>query len=329
MNNRVLITGAAGFIGQHLVLHLAGDGCDVLATDIKQQPAAFTALPGIEYIPADIAKASALASQLKDVDVVYHLASKHLEISVPDAEFRRINVRALETFMMECVNAGVSSFVYVSSVGVYGHVSRPPASEEAEKHPDNIYEKTKLEAEAIAKEIASQKRMKVIIVRPSWVFGRGCPRTDKLIASLRKGRFFYVGQGGNLRHPIYIDDALDGIIAAGEADDGMSGSVYNLAGPEWMLLQDMVSRTADALGTSRPAIRVPRSMALAVFWAAEKVFSTLGRNAPVSRRSLAFFENDNAFDTSKAERELSFSPKVGFDEGIRKVLDNPCNSLPV
>jgi nucleoside-diphosphate-sugar epimerase len=317
---KALVTGAAGFIGNHLVSRLVADGHEVLATDIKERPAAFAVLPRLEYVKEDLTALNALVARISDVDVVYHLASKHLEVGAPDEEFRRVNVTALGTFMEACAQAGVRSFVYVSSVGVYGHVSRPPATEDAEKHPVNIYERTKLEAESVASRLAKQARMKVIVVRPSWVFGTDCPRTQKLIRSLRKNRFFYIGTGANLRHPIYIDDALDGIIAAGRASDSLSGSIYNIAGPEWMPLREMVTRTAVAMGVNTPSMRVPRSLAIAILWAAEKTFALLGADSPVSRRSLAFFENDNAFDTTKAERELSFKPAVRFDEGIRKVL---------
>lgn len=107
----------------------------------------------------------------------------------------------------------------------------------------------------------------------------------------------------------------------------MSGAVYNIAGPEWLPLRDMVTRTADALVLSSPTIRVRRPSALATFWATEKVFSILGQDTPVSRRSLAFFDNDIAFDTTKADCELSFTLKVRFDEGIQRVLEDSCNSF--
>src|SRR6185437_8247577 len=114
--------------------------------------------------------------------------------------FESVNVRALQQLIEMSAAAHVRRVVQVSSVGVYGHVAQPPAAEDAPLHPDNDYERTKAAGERAAWESARRVQLDLVVVRPSWVYGVGCPRTAKLIRSLRKGRFFVIGRGNNLRH---------------------------------------------------------------------------------------------------------------------------------
>ena len=116
-----------------------------------------------------------------------------------------------------CAAARVRRLVHVSSVGVYGHVANPPAAEDAPLAPVNTYERTKRAGEEAARKAAAQYGVDMVIVRPSWVYGAGCPRTEKLVGALRRGRFFYIGPARNLRHPVYIDDFLDGVLLAANA----------------------------------------------------------------------------------------------------------------
>jgi len=322
MTGTVVVTGAAGFIGTHLTMALAQNGLRVAASDLKAEPRAFSGVAGIDYHQGEFQDSPALHDALRSTDQVFHLASKHLEVGVPDEEFRRVNVVALERFARLCDSADVSTFIYASSVGVYGHVSHPPADEEAPKSPQNIYEVTKLEAEEILQRLVPEVGMKIVIVRPSWVFGQGCPRTSKLLRSLRRRRFFYVGRGDNLRHPVYIEDAVRGFVAAADSPGTESGRAYNIAGPEWMTLSDMVSRTSRALGVAPPFLHLPRGLALALFSTIERLFRFAGKQPPVSRRSLAFFENDNAFAIDRARRELGYEPRVGLEEGMTRVASS-------
>ncbi len=152
------------------------------------------------------------------------------------------------------------------------------------------------------------------------MYGVGCPRTAKLMRSLRKRRFFFIGPGNNLRHPIYIDDFMAGLELAAAAGPEIAGRTFNIAGPRWMTVKEMVGEFAHALRVPAPAVHIPRWMGLSVGWAAEQVSAVVGAEPPVSRRTLAFFENDNAFDIAAARKSLGFDPKTDLGEGARAVI---------
>lgn len=319
---RALVTGAAGFIGAHCVRFIAAQGWQVRALDIHDAPPDFAAL-GVDFQKVDLCNAAAMTAALHDVEVVFHLASVHLEVGASYEKFEAVNVKAVSTLVAACAGAGVRRLVHVSSVGVYGHVERPPARESAPLRPDNDYEKTKRAGEDAAREAASRHRLDLVIIRPSWVYGDGCPRTEKLVGALRGGKFFYIGAAKNLRHPVYIDDFLQGMWLAADAGKDVAGETFNIAGPKWMTVQEMVTTFAQAINVRPPTLRIPRWLGFSAGWAAEIVGGVLKFNPPISRRTLAFFENDNAFDISAARSRLNYEPRVQLLEGVRQAVSTP------
>ena len=318
MTRRVLVTGAAGFVGSHFAPHLAARGFEVRAIDVHT-PAAPSG-SGVDFRVQDIRDARGLAAALEGVDTVFNLASVHLDVHAAPEEFEAVNVKALERLIELSAVAHVRRVVQVSSVGVYGHVAHPPATEDAPLNPENDYERTKAAGEKAARQAARRTGVDLVIVRPSWVYGVGCPRTAKLIRSLRKRRFFFIGRGTNLRHPIYIDDLSASLELTAAAGPEVSGRTFNIAGPRWMTVEEMVGEFARALSVPPPAFHAPRWLGLSVGWAAEQVSAVVGAEPPVSRRTLAFFENDNAFDIGAARQSLGFDPKTDLPGGLRQVI---------
>jgi nucleoside-diphosphate-sugar epimerase len=316
-----LVTGAAGFIGAHCVRYLTTRGWRVRALDVHPAPPDFAKLgTNVEFRQQDLRDAGVLTAAVEGVEVVFHLASVHLAVGAKYEEFESVNVKALEQLVQACASARVRRLVHVSSVGVYGHVERPPATEDAPLHPVNTYERTKRAGEEALRRAAARFGVDFIIIRPSWVYGIGCPRTEKLVSALRKGRFFYIGAARNLRHPIYIDDFLDGLMLAAAAGPEAVGQTFNIAGPRYMTVEEMVSTFAKGIQAPAPRRRIPRWLGLSAGLVAELVGGMLKIEPPISRRTLAFFENDNAFDISAARTMLRFEPKVDLLSGVRRVV---------
>ena len=315
---RVLVTGAGGFVGSHFAPYLAGRGFEVRAIDVH--PPARPLGGGVDFRLQDICDPQGLTAALDGVDTVFNLASVHLDVHATPAQFEAVNIRALAQLIELSAAARVRRVVQVSSVGVYGHVANPPAAEDAPLDPENDYERTKAAGERAAHDAALRTELDLVIVRPAWVYGVGCPRTRKLISALRKHRFFFIGRGNNLRHPVYIDDTLAALELAAAAGPEVAGRTFNIAGPRWMTVAEMVGEFARALGVPPPALHIPRWLGLTVGWTAEQASALLGAEPPVSRRTLAFFENDNAFDIGAARRALGFEPKTELAEGARAVI---------
>lgn len=311
---KVLVTGAAGFIGRCLVEDRLRRGDEVVALDHK---AADWPAPA-EAVVADLGDRPELEAALRGCEVVFHLAAAHLDQSTPAAEYERVNVACVRDLVRLAKDAGVRRFVHCSTVGVFGHVERPPAAEDGPKDPGNVYERSKLRGEEAALEEARNVGLDCVVVRPAWVYGSPCPRTRRLLRLVEKRKFFYFGSGANLRHPIHIDDMLAGFHLASER--GPAGAVYNIAGPEVLALRDLIGTIAAALDVRPPRLRIPLWIGWLAGVAGEVCFKPLGKQPPISRRSLAFFRNNNSYSIAAAEADLGFRPGIGVADGMKRVV---------
>lgn len=316
---RVLITGAGGFIGRHLVDSQLAQGNEVRAVDLHVEQLAHTGSDQrLEIIRGDIADYDELPKLIEGVDVVYHLASAHLDVSLPDAHYYRVNVEATKALLLAARVAGVRHFVHCSSNGVLGDLKQLPADETTPCRPTNIYEQTKLLGEQEALAFCGETGFPVVVVRPAWVYGPGCSRTARLLRTVRRGRIILFGDGSTLRHPIYVRDAVQGLELS--AACGAPGAVYFLAGERALSIQELVQTMANVLGVQLRIIHLPFALGISAGYMVQFAFKLIGRRPPISRRTMDFFLKDNAYDTGKAQRDLGFYPLTELSVGLRQTV---------
>ena len=318
---KVLITGAGGFIGSHLVDSQLEQEHTVRAVDLHLDLLQHqSANPNLEAITGDITDETLLKKIVEGVEVVYHLASAHLDVSLSDEHYRRVNVGATLSLLESARKAGVKRFVHCSSVGVIGDVETPPADETTDCHPTNIYERTKLEGEREALAYARRTGFAVVVMRPAWVYGPRCPRTSKLMRTISKGRFLFFGNGQNMRHPVYIRDAVKGLELCACAE-GVNGEVFIIAGESAVPVVELVDVMSQELGVRSPKLHLPIALGLLGGYSLEMAFKLISRQPPFSRRSVDFFLKHNAYNISKAQRMLGFQPQVNLQMGMQKTIE--------
>ena len=316
MQPRVLITGAGGFIGQHLVRHQLERGRRVRALD--RNPAGLRdakATEALEVMSEDVADPSVQRRAVAGVDIVFHLASAHLEVGLPDAAYHQINVAAVEELLAASQRAGVRRFVHMSTCAVHGRVQNPPGSEEAPFHPDIAYEQTKLAGELVARDFHRRYGFSVVVVRPPWVYGPGCQRTARLFRSIARGKFIMVGKGSNRRSAVYITDLLEALELCATRQ-GIDGEVFIVTHDERVTVRQLVDEVARLVGAPQPRLRVPIWFARGAAVLVEASARGLGKQPLLSRRSLKFFTNDAGFTSAKARRMLGFTPQVPLRTGL-------------
>jgi nucleoside-diphosphate-sugar epimerase len=312
----VLVTGAGGFIGSHLVDDQLARGRRVMALDLNLNGLNHVAThPRCKLVSGDIRNSALLREVISGIDVVFHLASAHLEVNKPASYFEEINVAAVRQLLEVSHTHNVKRFVHCSSVGVYGPLAELPANEETACRPDIPYEETKLAGESVVRDFAKMNDLSFVILRPAWVYGPRCPRTLKLFRSIKKRRFFLVGNGENLRHPLYVSDMLEAFELAATKGD-VNGETFVIASEEPVELRYLIEGIARLEHVSLPQFKAPLSSMKVACAAIEGVFKLGGKEPPISRRSLKFFTESSAFDIAKAKRFLAYNPKVRLDEGL-------------
>jgi nucleoside-diphosphate-sugar epimerase len=215
--------------------------------------------------------------------------------------------------------AGVRRLVHCSTVGVHGDVRQPPANEDAPLNPGDVYQRTKVEGEAIAREAAARAGIELVIARPTGIYGPGDRRLLKLFRGVARRRFVLLGDGRISYHLTYIDDLVEGFRLCGQTP-AAAGRTYILGGPEVPTLNEIIRTIAEEATVSPPRLRLPVWPVWLAGAACEAVCRPLRIEPPLHRRRVDFFTKNRAFDIGRARRELGFAPQIGVREGVRRTL---------
>ncbi|MGC4081336.1 MAG: NAD-dependent epimerase/dehydratase family protein [Vicinamibacterales bacterium] len=276
-----LVTGATGFTGGHLARMLVRRGHTVRALVRDRKNAADLEAQGIELIEGDLRDRAALARAVAGIDRVYHIAAMYRQAGLPADTYRAVNALAVHDLIEASARAGVTRVMHCSTVGVHGDVEHPPANEDAPLRPGDIYQETKVEGEALAREAARQFGIEVTIARPSGIYGPGDRRLLKMFKGVARGRFPMLGSGDIYYHLTFIDDLCEGFRLCAEAPGG-AGRTYILAGGEVTTLNELVAIVADVAGVKPPTHHLP----VWPFWVAGGRAKHSVRPSASSRRSI-------------------------------------------
>lgn len=321
---RIFITGGSGFIGSRLAPLAVQSGHQVTVVtavnnSVEQARCDALAKAGINIVVAPLEDSAALARELRDHDVVIHLAAAQHEAQAPESHFHNVNVEGTRRLLDLAAKAGVRRFVHGSTIGVYGSAAAGSLDEQSPLAPDNPYGRTKAAAEKVVREFESAA-MEWCIVRISETYGPGDMRLLKLFRGIQKGRYLTVGPGENLHQLIYVDDLSRGLLAACSAP-GAHGQTAVLAGSEVVTTNAMVEAISVALGSQRRVLHAPMWPFVLAAHVFEATFSPLGLKPPLHRRRLDFFRKSFSFSTAKAQAALGFKAEIGFQEGARRTAE--------
>lgn len=316
---RVAISGATGFLGSHLVRRFLADGHWVAA--LARNPEKAPQLPeAAEGVVGDINDAEAVGRLVDRAEVVIHTVSNFRVASGPPESYRRINVEGTRNILEAAFRANASRFVHCSTIGVHGHVAATPGDEDAPYNPGDLYQETKLEAEQLVRSRVGTSGTEIVVVRPCSMYGPGDLRMLKMFRMLTKGRFFKVGPCRENFHAGFIDDVVEGFVAAATRP-GIDGEVFIVGGERFLPLDEYIDTAARAVGAAPPKLRLPYGAMHAAAWACERLCVPLRVEPPLHVRRVRFFRNNRAFSIEKARRKLGFEPRVPLEEGMRRTVD--------
>ena len=323
---KLLVTGGTGFIGSHLAEEGRRRGAEVVVLGLTDRPEerANTELlrrQGVEVLGGSITDEALCRRAVQGATHVFHLAVAMREGGKRDEFFETVNLEGTRRLLEACAAENVRRFVYCSTIGIFGHRVPGVTTEETPLAPGNIYERTKVSAEALVREVGAGRGLPYVILRPADVYGPRDQRLLKLFAGVSRGRFPLFGRGHGRRHMIYVDDVVAGFFKACERDEAL-GQALILAGPRPCTLRELIAEVQQAVGSPRFGRRLPLRPMLMLAAVVEDVCQVLGLDPPIYRRRMDFFWSDVEFDTSRARRVLDWAPTVDLPEGIRRTRDD-------
>lgn len=314
---KVLVTGGTGFTGHNLSKRLLREGHQVRLLVRSRNRVALEPHPSLEIQEGDIRDRAAVDKAVEGVAKVFNIAAMFRSAASVDQDYRDIHVQGVRYLLEAAVKYQVARFVHCSTVGVHGDVKVPPANEESPYAPADIYQRTKLEGELLARDFARENGLALSVVRPTAIYGPGDLRLLKLFKLAVKKITPVIGSGKIYYHMVYIDDLVQGFILASEREEAV-GQVFIVGGDENMNLDDLLSTIARITGSPDTKVHIPALPFQLAGSLCEKICIPLGINPPIYRRRVDFFTKSRSFDIAKAKRLLGYAPKVGLEEGLMR-----------
>lgn len=318
---KVLVTGATGFIGRHLVERLVTAGEHVKALVRPSAHAAWLDALGVEVVRGDIGDADAVARAADKCGVVFHLAATTESsglLSRFDVEVA--NVQGAENVTRAALRADIERLVFCSSVAVYGRIARHRLIDEnTETDPDSPYGESKVLGEQVVLSAQQCHSLPVVVARISTVWGPGTTSWLGLFRSIAAEQFRLIGKGTNYHHIADVSDVVEGLLLCG-AVKGVEGRTYNLAGSESVQLKRLVEMIGEEVGTTHFPAYLPAAPLHAYRVLDRMAVSLIGRKLPRADR-LALFLGDRTFEISRARQELGYAPRIGTKDTIHRMAE--------
>ena len=324
-NDLLLVTGASGLVGSHVVERARRRG---IRTRVLARASSKTQLLdgwGAETIIGDMSDPASLKAAAVGATVIVHCAAKVGDWG-PVEDYRAVNVRALEDLLAVAASAGtLRRFIHISSLGVYPARDQHGTDESEPPSADGIdgYTLTKYEAEQVVLRQIREKGLPATILRPGFIYGpRDRTVLPRLLAKIRDKSFAFLGSGEQLMNNTFVGNLVEAVFAALETDESI-GQVYNVTDGRLVSKREFVTTIATLAGYEVPKKQVPLPVARVLAKAMEGTWRLLGKKeAPLlSSARIKFLGLNLDFSIHKARRELGYNPQVEFADGMRQTID--------
>lgn len=324
---RVLVTGATGFLGHHLVPALVRCGAQVTALVRDVGGVAPDLARQVTLACGDVRDRAALEAAMRGVDIVFHCAAVTTNKALW-SEHQAVNVQGTENVLHAARQAGVRRVIYTSSVVVYGLDGSPtnaplPESTPYAEHPDRwaYYLRSKLEADRLALEYGRAHGLEVTVLRLGILFGPGAGRAPgRGFVELGPLRLL-IGRGGNALPYTYVGNAVDCLLLAAVTPEA-AGQAYNVMDEPQISVRNM---TALRRRIAQERARIVPLPPVALDGLARLLEWRSARHDSLTPPGLSRFVvrsacRDVRYDTSKARQQLGWQPEISLDEGLRRTL---------
>ena len=307
---RILLTGASGFVGSHLLKALQTDHALVVLG--RRRPEHYQG----DFISYDLLDDSLSEKSMSDVDVVIHSAARvHImddDSQDPLQEFRASNTIATVELAKKAAEEGVRRFIFISSVKVNGESTSnlPPFTADDKRAAEDYYGRSKSEAEEQLQQLAKDTGLEVVIIRPPLVYGPGVKANfSALMNIVSKGTPLPFGCiNTNKRSLVSVDNLVDLIVTCIEHPKAVN-QVFLVSDDHDVSTSEMVREMAKSLGNRDWQIPVP-------LWCF-KLLGQISNKEPLVDRLVGSLQ----VDISHTKETLNWHPPQTLEEGFRKTAN--------
>jgi len=318
---KILVTGATGFVGRHLVSRLKETGHHVKA--LVRQGVQRSFAPSwlhdgtIDVTLGDVTNVADVKNAVRDIDAVFHLAALLGKWQVPESEYHRVNVYGTQVLVHECLKSHVNHFVFLSTTGVMGRLKNIPADIDHPCSPMSYYERSKYQAELVVRDAISRKNFPATIIRSTHTYGVGDKDFVRLFRLIKRLKVFpLVGGGHNFFQPIYVEDVVRALITCMEKHESALGKSYIIAGSERVTFKEFLYLSANIMNTTVTTFDVPTRLAWMAAYGSETIGNIVGRDPLLTHSLVEFFTRNYLYDIEKIYEDTGFTPRIRIKAGL-------------
>jgi nucleoside-diphosphate-sugar epimerase len=299
---RVLLTGATGFIGSHVLETLLERGDTVRVLALPETLKQLRQRDGLTVVTGSLADPEAVSEATRGARVVYHLGGLIPGTHARAEDFQRVNVSGTKHLLAASVAHRVRRFVFASSTSVYGWSPARawPINEEFPRRAHGMnglkqYAQSKIDAENLVLRYHREHHLEHVTLRASSTYGAGIPWVEQLVQQimLRPAREFFGGVRLDGLQWVHVRDLTEAVLLAGTRRQA-ANSVFNIAGGELFSFEDLCQ----------------------VIW---KMTGRASRHAG-AQRARDGAEHLLRYDFSRAQAQLGYVPRTMLEEGLREVV---------
>lgn len=312
INQKVLVTGANGFVGQSVCPHLV-DAKFTVRKAIRRQPEILPIQEDCQIV-GDISANTDWSQALVGIDSVVHLAARaHVLndfVADPLSEYRKINVEGSINLAQQAVRAKVRRFIFVSSIKVNGEkTDGKPFVESDEPAPQDAYGISKFEAEQALQQIARETGLELVILRPPLIYGAAVKANFyQLLNTVHRGVPLPLGKIKNQRSLLYVNAFADAIKAC-LVHPNANGKTFLVSDEKSLSTPDLITTLGEYLQRSPRLLNVP------VSWM-KAGCKVLGKATAIEKLTSSL-----VIDDSKIRQELNWSSPYSFELGMQKTAE--------
>ncbi|MCP4118667.1 MAG: NAD-dependent epimerase/dehydratase family protein [Desulfobacteraceae bacterium] len=322
---KVLVTGATGFLGSHIVDHSfrQNDSVRVLVRKTSNRDY-LKRYPELEYVTGDLLDIDALKKAVEGVDIVYHSAARATDWG-SRRQFMEANYTGSKNVLEACLGAKVKRLVYISSPGVVFDFKDQEMIDESYPYPEkpgNFYAEFKARAEKLILQANGKSGLTTVSLRPHAIWG---PRDvsgffPRFVRMLKERRLKdFTGGKTVLLDMCHVTNAADACILAGRSDKA-AGKAYFITDGQTVDSWKFLDRVADLFEIPR----LDKKLNLRFAKLTASIFEIIWRiprlaenhPPPITRYALEMMTHSTTYSIDAAKRDLGYSPGVSVDKGL-------------
>ncbi|MFH1776260.1 MAG: NAD-dependent epimerase/dehydratase family protein [Candidatus Omnitrophota bacterium] len=326
-NTKILVTGAAGFLGRHLVEKLTDAGYQVRALVRKTADHGHLQNAGVELCFGDLSDPASFSQAVSGMDAVIHAAAA---MSGAWEDYLNVNAKSTEYLLDEFHKAGGKKFIYISTILVHDTNKSGPITEDTpivqEKDAD-YYTRSKIIAEDIIAKFHNHTKFSTVIIRPGLIYGEyGKLYIPRMGYALGFNRFMVVGNGNNRLPAVYVKNLAEAIVLAVEKDEA-NGHVFNVVDNPEFTQKDYLERVKSMVLPRLAIYYVPYFVMLAFSEMLGILFKLLKKNNPFARKFMFLCSHEFIYLNDKLKDKLGWLPEVKWSEALKRTMQWHNNNL--